>query len=78
VPVWKEGRTHFFVCDVCDFQVAVEERLNVTWDEIRMIPTDLRSEGWLLNKRRGGNWEAQCPECSRHSGYRMDLEGLDE
>ena len=75
--VWKDGRTHFFVCDVWDFQTAVAERKNATWDEVRMIPVGLREEGWRLNKR-GGKWEAQCPECARYSGYRMDLEGLDD
>ena len=69
--VWKEERSHFFVCDVCDRQVIVEERKGASWDEIRYIPTALKEEGWLLNKRRGEQWEAQCPDCAQHSGYKM-------
>jgi hypothetical protein len=33
MPVWKKGRTHFFVCDVCSHQTAVEEQKNASWDE---------------------------------------------
>jgi hypothetical protein len=71
VGVWKEGRSHFFVCEVCDREVVVEERKGASWDEIRLIPTRLREEGWLLNKRRGEAWEAQCPDCAQYSGYKM-------
>jgi hypothetical protein len=69
--VWKEGRSHFFVCDVCDRQINDEERKGASWDEIRFIPTSLKEDGWLLNKRRGEEGEAQCPACAQHSGYKM-------
>lgn len=26
MPVWKEGRTHFFECDVCERRVTIEEK----------------------------------------------------
>jgi hypothetical protein len=71
MAVWKEGRSHFFACDVCERQIIVEERKGASWDEIRFIPTSLREDGWLLNKRRGEEWEAQCPDCAQHSGYKM-------
>ncbi len=77
MPVWKEERTHFFVCDVCDRQVIVEERKGASWDEVRMIPAGLREDGWQLNKRRGGPWEAQCPDCAQYTGYKMGPDGLD-
>ena len=75
--VWKEGRTHFFACDVCDYQTAVEARKNASWDEVRLIPVRLKEAGWQLTKTRGGPWEALCPECAQHSGYKMGPEGLD-
>lgn len=78
MPVWKEGRTHFFECDVCERRIAVEERKGASWDEIRLIPASLREEGWLLNKRRAGRWEAQCPDCSQYSGYKMGGDALDD
>ena len=76
MPVWKEDRTHFFVCDVCSHQVAVEERKKASWDEVRLIPVRLKEDGWRLTKPHG-HWEALCPDCAQHSGYRMDLEDLD-
>jgi len=77
MPVWKEGRTHFFACDVCPQQVSVEEQKSASWDEVRLIPTRLKEEGWLLTKRAGGPWEALCPECAPHSGYQMGPEAFD-
>jgi len=77
MPVWKEDRSHFFVCDVCERQIIVEERKGASWDEVRMIPANLKEDGWILNRRRGGSWEAQCPDCSPHSGYRTGPDGFD-
>ena len=77
MPVWKEGRTHFFACDVCGHQVTVDEPKNASWDEVRFISTGLKEDGWRLEKKRGGRWEALCPNCSPHSGYTMGPEGLD-
>ena len=75
--VWKEERNHFFVCDVCERQVIVEERKGASWDEVRLIPAGLKEEGWQLSKRRGGPWDAQCPDCAQYSGYKAGPEGLD-
>src|ERR1700678_3904691 len=61
MAVWKEGRTHFFACDVCEHQIAIEEQQNASRDEMRIIPIRLKEDGWLLNKRPGRSWEAQCP-----------------
>ena len=36
VGTWIEGRTHFFVCDVCnDHRITLKEPLNVSFDEWR-------------------------------------------
>ena len=76
MAVWKEGRTHFFLCDVCGSETMVEERKNASWDEVRLIPVRLKEEGWRLTKTRS-QWEALCPQCAPHSGYLMGPEGLD-
>lgn len=49
----KESRTHFFVCDVCDYQTVVEERKNASWDEVRLVPVRLKETGWQLTKTQG-------------------------
>jgi hypothetical protein len=77
MAVWKEGRTHFFACDVCEHQIAIEEQQNASRDEMRIIPIRLKEDGWLLNKRPGRSWEAQCPECAQYSGYKMGPDALD-
>ena len=76
MAVWKEGQTHFFLCDVCGFETTVEERKAASWDEVRLIPVRLKEDGWRLTRTRG-QWEAMCPDCAPHSGYVMGPEGLD-
>ena len=77
MPVWTEGLTHFYVCDVCGYEKPEQQGKGASWDEVRLIPTRLKEEGWRLAKRRGGQWEALCPDCAPHSGYTMGPEGLD-
>ncbi len=75
--IWIEGVTHFFLCDVCGNETTAEEPSGASWDEVRLISTRLKEEGWRLTKSRGGQWEALCPDCAQHSGYKMGPEGLD-
>lgn len=77
MPVWIEGRTHFFVCDVCRHEATVDEEDGTSWDEAKFISARMKEEGWRLSKRRGAQWEAQCPDCAQHSGYTLGPEGLD-
>lgn len=77
MPVWIEGKTHFFACDVCGYQVTRDEAKNASWDEVRFISTELKEEGWRLERRRGSRWDALYPSCSPHSGYALGPEGLD-
>lgn len=71
---WIEGRTHFFVCDVCnDHRMTVKEPLNVSFDEYRQITTDLNEEGWRITKR-----EVICPECAKFAGYKMGPDALED
>jgi hypothetical protein len=77
VAVWIEGKTHFFLCDVCGHETTVEEPRDASWDEVRLISTGLKEEGWRLTKKRGSQWEALCPDCAPHSGYAMGPEAFD-
>jgi hypothetical protein len=74
MAVWKEGLTHFFLCDVCGFEKTVEERKNASRDEVRLIWVRLKEDGWRLTRPRS-QWEALCPDCAPPSDY--DPEGLD-
>jgi hypothetical protein len=64
MPVWKEGLTHFFLCDVCKQETTVQERMEDSWDEVRMIRTRLTEEEWRFHIK-GGEAEALCPDCAQ-------------
>ncbi len=51
--VWKESRTHFFACDVCDYQTAVEERKNASWEG------NVNRSGECIYHQQGGRWYAK-------------------
>ena len=76
MPVWKEDRTHFYLCDVCKHRTTIEIPRNFSWDEARLTTARLKERGWRLTKVQG-QWEALCPECAQYSGYKMGPDGLD-
>jgi hypothetical protein len=71
---WIEGRTHFFVCDICnDNRTTLKEPLNVSFDEWRSMRVGLTEAGWRITKR-----EVLCPDCAQFDGYKMGPDALDD
>jgi hypothetical protein len=59
------GSDSFFKCEVCSAYFVGEG--GSTWDEARLAAVQAKEAGWHLFKRRGGRWEALCPDCATAS-----------
>jgi len=69
----RHTRTTIFRCEICPAEHI--ERHGATWDEARTAVAMAKNIGWRFSKRRGGAWEALCPDCAV-GGYSLQLEEI--
>lgn len=67
----EDNGTTVFLCDICKKERI--DKAEGSWDEARLVPVRAKEDGWRLSKRRGGRWEAHCPDCAEFSGYSLRL-----